>query len=274
MTASKDTIIKFKISDWEKDNPQVKIEGKYLYWFRLNTNFSEDPKLEDLSKEDKYTVILLLRLAAIKGSSVISMTLGSLSHRLETPIENLGKLFGEFRNRGIIEQITVESGKIDSQSRTEIQSNSDSVSDLDLKDRKKQKQTVTVTETVLADPNFACQEHNSEIESTLSTEQNSFAPSIEEAILINFEQLYSIYPRKEGRSRGLSVFRREVRSREEFDAFYQALQNYMLYTKRQKMESRFIKHFSTFMDEWKDWIDFKPPPETGYQVLNGGAYAE
>lgn len=243
-------MVKLKVLDWETDNPQAKIEGKFLYWFRFNSNFLENHKLSGLKSEDKFVYVGLLCLAAQQGNSIVSLSLKSLSQKLEIKPNKIIDIINILIIRELIILIYNENSK--------SQKNTD--------------RTDRYSTDIYLRPK-SCQEVCSESSQTEKTDGNPSAPSETEILLI-FEQVYSLYPRKEGRSRGLRVFRREVRSQESLNALCQAIENYNLNIKRQKIEKQFIKHFSTFMNEWKDWIDFKPPSETGYQVLGGGAYAE
>lgn len=78
-------------------------------------------------------------------------------------------------------------------------------------------------------------------------------------LVFDVEGLYEIYPRKEGRQRGVQKLRAEIKTPEEFASVSQALTHYITYCKANQLEQRFIKHFSTWVSEWKDWLD----PKTG-----------
>lgn len=69
----------------------------------------------------------------------------------------------------------------------------------------------------------------------------------------DFEDAYSRYPRKVGKSKGISKAKREVKTRDDLASFNQAISNYRAYVLREKTEPAFIKHFSTFVSEWRDW---------------------
>lgn len=70
----------------------------------------------------------------------------------------------------------------------------------------------------------------------------------------DLEDAYERYPRKVGKSKGISKAKREVQTRDELANFNQAIANYRAYVLREKTEPSFIKHFSTFVSEWRDWV--------------------
>lgn len=77
----------------------------------------------------------------------------------------------------------------------------------------------------------------------------------------DFDAAYKRFPRKEGKTRGYKIMKREVKSERDFLDLKKAIENYAEYTKN--TELTFIKHFSTFMNEWRDWIN--PEIETSEQ---------
>jgi hypothetical protein len=81
-----------------------------------------------------------------------------------------------------------------------------------------------------------------------------------------FEEIYSEYPRHEGKSAGHKIYLKI--SQEEIPLLKTAIQNYR--RKKAGTEVRYLKLFSTFMGEWRDWLDAK----TGTAVKPSGALKE
>lgn len=75
----------------------------------------------------------------------------------------------------------------------------------------------------------------------------------------DFDSLYKKYPRKDGKTKGIAACRVQIKSPEDFAALSLAVDRYAEHCKLTKTETRFIKHFSTFMSTWRDWLE----PETG-----------
>lgn len=76
----------------------------------------------------------------------------------------------------------------------------------------------------------------------------------------DLESIYRQYPRKQGRAKGLQILAKEIVS----DQDYQDLQLAVSHYKGcDHVEGRFVKLFSTFAAEWRDWVD----PESGRSQL-------
>ena len=69
------------------------------------------------------------------------------------------------------------------------------------------------------------------------------------------EAAYRSYPRKLGKSPGMKIARREIRSLAAAETLKMAIWNYRKHLEKEKVEAKFIMHFSTFMSEWTDWLD-------------------
>jgi hypothetical protein len=69
----------------------------------------------------------------------------------------------------------------------------------------------------------------------------------------DFDAVYDAYPRKEGKSRAYKIYAREIKTDEDRDRLLAAVQNYA--ERKVGTEAQYLKHFSTFMGEWKDWLD-------------------
>ncbi|MCM2323507.1 MAG: hypothetical protein NDJ90_09625 [Oligoflexia bacterium] len=72
----------------------------------------------------------------------------------------------------------------------------------------------------------------------------------------NLEKAYQQYPRKQGKTKGLQRLAKEIKTEKDLGDLMTAIERY----KRSSDVIRgFAKHFSTFVSEWRDWID----PQTG-----------
>lgn len=72
---------------------------------------------------------------------------------------------------------------------------------------------------------------------------------------LNFETLYAKYPRKIGKKRGMELCKTYIKTPEALIAAHKAVERYSDHLRVNKVEPRFIKHFSTFMNSWEDWCD-------------------
>lgn len=79
------------------------------------------------------------------------------------------------------------------------------------------------------------------------------------ASAFDLDGAYALYPRKEGKTRGMKIAARDVRTPEDYEALRRAIGNYARIQELRGTEAKYIKHFATFMGEWRDWVDVAPP---------------
>jgi hypothetical protein len=68
----------------------------------------------------------------------------------------------------------------------------------------------------------------------------------------DLDPIYQQYPRKEGKTRGYAVLLKDCK-RSELEFLAIAVNNYA--EAASNTEPKYIKHFSTFAKEWRDWIE-------------------
>lgn len=86
--------------------------------------------------------------------------------------------------------------------------------------------------------------------------------NINNNITLNFEEIYNAYPRKVGKAKGHDVFKREIKTLADFENLRLAVEKYTRHVTKEKTEAKYIKHFSTFMNSWRDWLD----PDAGTAI--------
>ncbi len=69
----------------------------------------------------------------------------------------------------------------------------------------------------------------------------------------DFEALFHSYPRKEGKGRGLKRLAATIKTQKQFDAFKEAMTNYLSMCLAEKREAQYIKHWITFVNNWTDY---------------------
>jgi DNA-binding transcriptional regulator YhcF (GntR family) len=72
-----------------------------------------------------------------------------------------------------------------------------------------------------------------------------------------FEELYELYPRKEGKTDGFAVYQRVIKTDEDRARLRAAIENYA--RAKAGTEAQYLRHFDRFMRSWMDWLD----PKTG-----------
>lgn len=104
-----------------------------------------------------------------------------------------------------------------------------------------------------------------------TTQCSSTQPNSTQSKIIaqnQFEQLYEIYPRKLGKKKGFQKLKTVIKDQNDFDRVRVAIENYCKFCQRHKTEPQYIKHFSTFMGTWEDWLEVKVE-EPKKRQLNG-----
>lgn len=93
------------------------------------------------------------------------------------------------------------------------------------------------------------------------------APYGAESVRLDLEKLYKAYPRRIGKQKGLAKLKTVVKSQNDFDRVMSAIERYAQHLKSSNTEAKYIKHFSTFMTSWQDWLD----PDVGTASVNAGS---
>lgn len=77
----------------------------------------------------------------------------------------------------------------------------------------------------------------------------------EAARSFDFEAVYKAYPRKQGKSRGLTWLKTHIKTEKNYGLLLGAVKNYAAYCGAEIKDEQYIKHFSTWVKEWRDWSD-------------------
>jgi hypothetical protein len=72
--------------------------------------------------------------------------------------------------------------------------------------------------------------------------------------------IYSnFYPRKEGKQKGIQIAAKDIKTDSDLMAFERAVIRYKDHCAKNATQPKYIKHFSSFTQSWREWCD----PETG-----------
>lgn len=79
----------------------------------------------------------------------------------------------------------------------------------------------------------------------------------------NFEEIYAIYPRKEGKADGMATLKKTIINETQLKELHLAVKNYTEDCKISNRERRYIRQWSSFIGSkekpfWRDWIDWEP----------------
>jgi len=78
-----------------------------------------------------------------------------------------------------------------------------------------------------------------------------------EDINLEFGELWKRYPRKDGKKRSFISFKRSVKTKENLQDIWKALENYIKLV--QGKDPKYIKNGSTWFNQWQDFIDYEDP---------------
>jgi hypothetical protein len=96
----------------------------------------------------------------------------------------------------------------------------------------------------------------------------------EEDLDILFETLWSKYPKPLGKKEARRHFDASVKTPEDVAAISVALQNYRVHLANNSTDERFIKHGSTWFNNWREWVDYAPRPTAADGLTSDTAEAE
>ncbi len=98
---------------------------------------------------------------------------------------------------------------------------------------------------------------------TLPTLHNTLAQTE-----VRASEIYDLYPRKVGKKKGVAKLKTILKNEEDVAKMKIAIENYRVYCQAQKFEPRFIKHFTTFLGEWEDWVDSEHGGSENFKYLD------
>ena len=85
----------------------------------------------------------------------------------------------------------------------------------------------------------------------------------------NLEKIYAAYPKRRGKKDGMRRLASQLKTEGQYDKFRQATWNYMQHCDAEEIEPKYIMMWSTFSNNWEEWLDYDPKKkkaETGNSV--------
>lgn len=107
-------------------------------------------------------------------------------------------------------------------------------------------------------------ETDSQIVITFGEEKKSPKKTTHKAQEFDLEALYSLYPLKKGKAKGMAKLEKIIQSEADYAQMEGAIRAYASSVKG----SAFIQHFSTFVNgTWKDYVGLTPEPPDDYLLI-------
>lgn len=72
---------------------------------------------------------------------------------------------------------------------------------------------------------------------------------------VDLDAVYFLYPRKQGKTAGLKKLAADLRSGATLGQVRSAIEHYKKHLEKNRTDPKFVKMFSTFIGEWRDWLD-------------------
>jgi len=120
----------------------------------------------------------------------------------------------------------------------------------------------TIQKLVTAE-NLTCTAENLPLQTDRQTDRQTDKQTAKtkkppQAAEFDLNLIYSKYPRKVGKTPGLKKLTRQIKTIEDYHLLTKAVENYAIHCSTLRTEPQFIKHFSTWVSEWRDWSVLQP----------------
>lgn len=74
----------------------------------------------------------------------------------------------------------------------------------------------------------------------------------------DIEALYQAYPRKVGKTKGIEKLKKIIKSESDYQNVKTSIENYAGLVKAEQTDKKYIKHFSSFISNWEDYLEIEP----------------
>ncbi len=194
-------------------------------WFKCDSKLAFRADMFDVSLEGRAIWIFLLGIMADKKSDEFELTYKFISHHnCSISNESIDEILNKLKENGHIEYFVNEHEKSIGYHNSKLQ---------------------TPAVTQIREDKIREDKSNAQIK---DCEQKSKISNSD------IEELYKIYPRKQGKKRGVSKLVSHFKKKpDDYERVKISIQNYAHYIALNKIEMQFTKHFDSFVSEWEDW---------------------
>ncbi len=195
-------------------------------WFRFQNDFFQNQKLFGLTDSQWILFLILICEVSKKNKDTVDMSLHYIAALRTTTVQKIAKDLQELARRGVV--VTAKSRGLVAEGRA----------------------SATKSLATYIHTDRQTDRHN-----TIADRRPA----------LDFLLIYSAYPRKEGKQRGMALCKAQIKTQEDFDSLASAVKRYVEHIKSQAIEPKFIKHFSSFMfgGHWRDWLDLQTGTSDG-----------
>lgn len=210
--------MKFIVRGFEKYNPRS--DAKASSWFRLENDWLQDGRVFEWNNDKRIVWIYIIGIYSAKrnkGSGEIVPKIASIVCRVSE--NKLLEIINEFADAQAIELIEKCHGH---------------------------EHHPLPRATATGPTNERTNERTSS--------KQEITPNAGASGNFDFNDAYEKYPRKVGKSAGLKTAQKTVKNEDDYNNLLKAINNYSTHVKGN--DPKHIKHFSSFMSEWRDWIEY------------------
>lgn len=218
-------LVRISIPNWEKYNDRA--NRKNFSWFRFENSFFRDHKLFHLSAYDKYLFIYLLCQCSLASGSEFFINYDLCSAETKLNKKDIINGINNLLELGVI--MPPKAAKSGIKPHNGVLHNETNETDIKPRDAARLENTAPLVADLTRSVGF------------------------------DFDLVYANYPNKKGKKKGMATFHRLIKTQCAFDKLLVAVKNYANENEHLQGEDRkYIKHFSTFMNCWEDYLDISP----------------
>lgn len=232
------------VLNWQKNNPRKDV--KRAIWFKVYNDIFEDIKIRKLSSQQLVTYLWALSRCSIQGVDTFTTDTRQASHTsLHRNIPQFLRSLDALARYGLC---TLDKDKEKIKTKTFRETKQEG-------DEKNEETTESLT---CGEPLPLVAESKNSLQKT--EKQKPAGEEKKKRVTpdkpaFDFEALYQKYPRKRGKTRGMKIAERDIRTQKEYDNLSLAIDKYCQVIKKEKTDQKYIQLFSTFMNNWLDWLD-------------------
>ena len=236
----KQEFIEITIINWDKYQPRKDIKNPT--WFRLNNDFFSHPKICGLPDNVKLFYLKILTTYSQHNANIMRTSCEHLHYVTKTKHLRIKHLLRILKQNQLIDFKICTQRVRDPYMKWPLH-NSTIHNNKEIHKEKKSAAGSSASGSIFIPSGFR--------EKKEEKTKKKTAPKIK----FDFATLYYKYPRHEGKSNGLRKCESQIKTQEDYDDLSFAIDKYKQHCKKTSIQDKFIKLFSTFMNEWKDWLD-------------------
>jgi hypothetical protein len=217
------------ITNWDKYNARNDV--KRPHWFRLDHDLFDDEKLTDMTPADFcFLIYLLCRASKNTNRGTLLLVYSHVQMNTRLKRSEIDAALYKLEQKQIVHR--------------SVRTRPDPAGSV---------RYTTLQDTTLQDSIYIA---DSDAESPPQAGSPPVGKQRATVFRAELDLIYKTkYPRKEGKARGMIKLMREIQTPDDLTLFDKAVSNFAAHHKRMGTQAQYLKHFSTFAAEWRDWID-------------------